>query len=398
MSQDIHWPSQSVTATNPSVGITGTPAPTSATEIAGVTTAGTLVPVHVTTDGAVFTTPEAGSLTNVNITEYGSVATSLGQKTSAASMPVVLASDETVPISAVALPLPAGASTSSNQVTQIGQLTTISSNTGTILAQQTNGTQTTSISGAGGTPTATVTAASTAATAANPGLVVSLSPNSPLPAGTNALGSVSITGTTPISGTVTANQGTAGATPWPVNIADYGGTATTLGQKVSASSMPVVLASDETVPISAVSLPLPAGAATASNQGTIISELTTISSNTGTILAQQTNGTQKATVFQGTPAALTVTQAAKAVGLTAVRLTVSGAAPAASRVVLVGSPAPGTATTVNFYIGSSTVTSTGATRGPSIQFGQSFIANNDAGDYWICSDTAGQTVDVMEQE
>src|ERR1700677_4427971 len=94
MSQNYTWPSVSVTATNPSVGLTGTTAPTSATEIAGVTTGGNLVPVHVTPTGAVFTTNEPGTFTDVNIAEYGGVATTLGQKTSAASAPVVIASDQ----------------------------------------------------------------------------------------------------------------------------------------------------------------------------------------------------------------------------------------------------------------------------------------------------------------
>ncbi len=71
--------------------------------------------------------------------------------------------------------------------------------------------------------------------------------------------------TQPVSGTVTANQGTANATPWNANaaqingavvvtaatgvqrvgIADSANTAILLGQKVMASSMPVVLASDQ---------------------------------------------------------------------------------------------------------------------------------------------------------
>lgn len=45
--------------------------------------------------------------------------------------------------------------------------------------------------------------------------------------------------------TVTANQGTANATPWNENVSQYGGTSTSLGQKVSASSIPVVIASDQ---------------------------------------------------------------------------------------------------------------------------------------------------------
>jgi hypothetical protein len=51
--------------------------------------------------------------------------------------------------------------------------------------------------------------------------------------------------TQPVSGTVTANQGTANATPWNENVAQWGGVATSLGQKVMASSVPVVIASDQ---------------------------------------------------------------------------------------------------------------------------------------------------------
>lgn len=73
-----------------------------------------------------------------------------------------------------------------------------------------------------GTNTASVKAASTAAVATDKALVVTLSPNTPLPAGSNALGSVTVTGTTAISGTVTANQGTANtlANKWPVQVTD----------------------------------------------------------------------------------------------------------------------------------------------------------------------------------
>jgi hypothetical protein len=56
----------------------------------------------------------------------------------------------------------------------------------------------------------TIKAASTAVAAADPALAVSLSPNSPLPAGANALGSVTVTGTvtttTGGNGTVVAGQ------------------------------------------------------------------------------------------------------------------------------------------------------------------------------------------------
>jgi len=68
------------------------------------------------------------------------------------------------------------------------------------------------------------------------------------PLSLNASGGLRVDGsgvTQPVSGTVTANQGTANATPWNENIAQWGGTATSLGQKVSASSVPVVIASDQ---------------------------------------------------------------------------------------------------------------------------------------------------------
>ena len=70
---------------------------------------------------------------------------------------------------------------------------------------------------------------------------------------------------------------TQGTIPWADNIADFGGVTVNIGQQIKAASMPVVLASDETVPvtgtfwqatqpISAAALPLPTGAATAANQ------------------------------------------------------------------------------------------------------------------------------------
>jgi len=52
------------------------------------------------------------------------------------------------------------------------------------------------------------------------------------------------TTTQPVSGTVTANQGTNNATPWNENIAQVGGAAVTQGQKAAASSIPVVLPND----------------------------------------------------------------------------------------------------------------------------------------------------------
>ena len=50
--------------------------------------------------------------------------------------------------------------------------------------------------------------------------------------------------TQPVSGTVTANQG---GSNWSINLAQVGGSSVSLGQKASASSIPVVVASDQSI-------------------------------------------------------------------------------------------------------------------------------------------------------
>jgi hypothetical protein len=227
----------------------------------------------------------------------------LGQKPMATSAPVVIASDQSdVPISAASLPLPAGAATSANQ---------------------TNGTQLTRITD--GTDTALVTAAGA--------LVVDASST-----------------IQPVSGTVTADQGSAAATAgaWPTKITDGVDTANvtaagalqvdgsavtqpisavslplptgaateatlatrateatlatrvadatvtarlnTLGQKLMVASAPVVIASDQsTLPVSVAALPLPTGAATAANQTTLGNQTTKINDGTNTAAVTAAN-------------------------------------------------------------------------------------------------------------
>lgn len=96
------------------------------------------------------------------------------------------------------------------------------------------------------------------------------------------------------------------------------------------------------------------------------------------------------------PSALTVKQAAITVGTTAVRLTTDGSAPSTTRRYLLAQIDPTSAAA--FFIGSSSVTSSGGTRGVRLISAGSFERENDAGDYYIISDTAGQTVFVVEQE
>lgn len=60
-----------------------------------------------------------------------------------------------------------------------------------------------------------------------------------------------------------------GPNPTNVNLAQVGGSAITEGQKTMAASLPVAIASDQsTIPVSAASLPLPAGASTSALQTT----------------------------------------------------------------------------------------------------------------------------------
>ncbi len=178
--------------------------PVSGTVTANIGTTGGLA-LDATLTGGAQTTRITDGVDTANVTAAGALQ--------------VDGSAVTQPISAAALPLPAGASTAANQTTL--------------------GSQTTKIND--GTNTAAVKAAATTPVVADPALVVTISPNSP---------------TQPVSGTVTANQGTAAAVAggWPVKITD--GVDTAL---VTAAGALVVDGSASTQPVS--------GTVTA-NQGT----------------------------------------------------------------------------------------------------------------------------------
>jgi len=420
MAQNYTWPAGFATAVSPSTGPNGAPIPSESTLVGGKSPTSTLLPLNTDASGNVIVSPLTASstvtanqgtaaavagawpilLTNGTNTAAvsaadalkvdgsavtqpisaaslplpagastaalqtqisGQLPSTLGQKTMAASLSVAVASDQsTIPVSAASLPLPSGAATAANQ---------------------TNGSQETQIVAGGNT--ASVTAASAlkvdGSAVTQPVSAASL----PLPSGasTSAL-------QTTISGQLPAS----------------------LGQKAMAASLSVAIASDQsavvvngsgvTKPISAVSLPLPTGAATAANQTNGNQETQIVQGgNTASVTAASAlkvdGSAVTQPVSQKTPAAGTITQAAISVGTSAVRLTVSGSVPSSTRSVLVATP--DAASTGKFYIGSSSVTSSGSTRGVQLQAGQIFTANSDAGDYWIISDTAAQTVEVMEQ-
>jgi hypothetical protein len=178
---------------------------------------------------------DAANAAKVNIGEYGGTAVTLGQKVMASSIPVALSSDQTV--------IP---------VSQSGTWTVQPGNTANTTPWLTTINQ--------GGNSATVTAS-------------------------NALKTDSSAVTQPVSGTVTSNQGTANATPWNENIAQFGGVNTSLGSKLSASSIPVVIASDQAVTvnlnqISAVSLTL--GSKTSANSIPVV-----IASDQGNVAVSQ---------------------------------------------------------------------------------------------------------------
>lgn len=228
MAQEFHYPSESASA-NPSVGVNGAPIPGSSTLVAGENPTGDQQPLQTDAAGNLLVAPAPGTTGDVNLVQVSGVAITLGQKLMAASLPVVLASDETVPISAVALPLPAGAATSANQTTEIASLASIDTHVTNI------DTNTIHVD----TDDVTIT-------------------SSVLPTGA----------------ATSANQSTEIA-----SLASIDGKLNSLGQKTMANSVPVVIASDQSaVAITAASLPLPAGAATAANQATEIASLSSINS------------------------------------------------------------------------------------------------------------------------
>jgi hypothetical protein len=166
-----------------------------------------------------------------------------GQKTMAASTPVVLPSDQAaIPVTV------SGVATSANQ---------------------TNGTQQTQITD-GVNGVAAVKAASTAAAAADKSVVVALSPNSPLPAGASVVGKVGIDQTTPGTtngvqvnaalpaggnriGKTTIRNSADSADIDPLADATFTGRINTQGQKTMAASTPVVLPSDQVVAVQGAS-------------------------------------------------------------------------------------------------------------------------------------------------
>lgn len=422
MSQVYFYPP--ATASNPSIGSNGALAPTSSTQVAGENPSGNLSPLQTDASGNLLVSLASDPLGPLDV----HITSPLGSQLKAASVSVAVASDQTVPVSAVSLPLPAGASTSALQTSGNASLSSIDGKLPPIGQHDLASSVSVAIAtdqgpvpvSASSLPLPTGAATSSLQTSGNASL-------SSIDGKMASLGQKSMAGSMPVA--IASDQSTlavsAVSLPLPSGAATAANQATeiaslssidgklgSLGQKAMAGSAPVVIASDQsTLPVSASALPLPSGAATSALQTSGNASLSSIDSKTPALgqalaaasvpvvltAAQITTLTPLTTVNAkaATPTAGTVTQAAITVGTSAVRLTVSGSAPSSTRSVLVATP--DSASVASFYIGSASVTNSGATRGVLILAGQSFIANSDAGDYYIVSSSAGQTVFVTEQ-
>lgn len=176
-------------------------------------------------------------------------------------------------VSAASLPLPSGASTSALQ-------STIDTSVNTLLK-----------------PSSTLSAVTTLGSITNP-----------LPAGTNALGSITntsfgINGTLPaFAATPTVNLGTIAGVATETTLSSINTKTPALGQAAMVGSQPVVIASNQsaipvtgtffqaTQPVSAASLPLPTGAATSVQQTTIDTSINTLLKPASTLAAVTTLG------------------------------------------------------------------------------------------------------------
>lgn len=395
-------------------------------------------------DGSAHTQPISGTVTTTqgtspwveNLTQVGGSALTLGQKTSAASIPVVISSDQS-PIAVTGT-----ITTSPNVNVHDGTGVSISS-TGSSLNVDVTNTIPVSQSGSWSVTANAGTNLNTSALALDTsvtglqvsqgsttsgekgslvqGAVTTSAPTyttgqtNPLSLTTSgALRTDSSGSTQPVSGTVTVNQGTS---PWVDNITQFGSNPVVTGTGTSGLGIPRVTVSNDSNILATQSgtwninnvtgtISLPTGASTSANQTTIITNQTNASQKTQIVDGSGNVDTIKAATIQSTtadtalvttprPTVGTITQSLRTIGTTALRATVSGSAPAATRSLL--AITADAASTAKFYIGSSTVTSSGATAGIQFTSTQPVIFNNDAADYWIISDTAGQSVYFMEQ-
>lgn len=342
---------------NLSIGVNGAPAPMESTEVGGINPMGNLQPLQTDSSGnllvSVASEPGApfhvivdssalptGAATSANqtteITELTGIHSdttaingktpALGQALEAASVPVVIASDQIVPVSATALPLPTGAATSANQ-TNASQKTQIVDGSGNVIASTSNALNVDVTNFPATTTVVQPTAANLNATIApltNSSVVkAQLQDNAgnALSSTTGAL-NVNVQNTIPISGTVAVTQST---TPWVDNISQFGGSNVVTGTGVSGAGIPrVTVASDSSITANAgTNLNTSALALDTSVNGILVTQGSTTSGEKGPLI-QGAVTTAAPTYSNAQTSPLSLTTAG------ALRVDGSGSTPAAS--------------------------------------------------------------------
>lgn len=336
---------------------------------------------HVIADSG-STTVVTGTPT-VNLTQVGSSNVSLGQTTGASSIPVVTASDIALSTGAVR--------TATGNLTATSQTVTINTSGATTILFMPTGTFSATVTfettGDGGTTWQSIQSWDYA----NAGLTNTANVSGRIYA-IPALGNtIRARCSTYASGTMVANfAATNGAFPaayvspvafFPIqgNVAE-GATAT--------NTNPVLVGGVFQTSPATITNGQQAYLQTDNTQNLLV--------KVNTALPAGTNAIGTVTAKAGTPTALTVKAAAVTIGTSAVRLTNDGLAAASTRVLLVAQLL--STSTANCFMGPSTVTSSGATRGIQMFPGQTFSFTNDAGDYYAICDAATQTFYITEQE
>lgn len=399
------WPTSTVSATSPSTGPTGVIAPTQATEVAGVTSGGILVPFRLDATGNYETLPlPTGAATAAKQDTGNTSVASIDTKTPAlvSGRVPVDGSGVTQPISAVALPLPTGAATSALQTQISSQLpatlgqkvmaqslpVTFASDqsplsayavdqvaSGTISALNAN-----LVSGA-------ATANSTVTLTGLQGMAAAVFQIPTAGVGT-LLAQMSVDGANWVATTLqNVNTGALAGNASLAVTGIYqfecaGATAVRVTANAYTSGAPVItLRSCARTGLIGLDSPLPAGTNAIGNIATV------------TTVAAVTSITNPVTAAQSTAAAKTVKSAQVTVGTTAVRATTDGSAVTAGRVVLKVKPSIQNGGSI--FIGPSTVTTS---NGLLILPAETMELNFDAGEYYLISDTAAQACYVLEQE
>lgn len=310
MSQQYRYPASSASVTIAASGVNGATAPVQSLQVGGQDGSGDLQPLSIDASGNLkvsasslpLPTGAATEATLLNVDTHvvamsAKLPATLGQKAMAASLAVVIASDQSaVPVSAASLPLPSGAATSAKQDTGNTSLSSIDGkitacNTGAVVVSS-------SALPSGAATEGTLSTLNGKVTACNTGAVVVSSSALPSGAATDSVATANgvLIGAVNESapGTDTASSGLNGrlqriAQRLTSMIAQL---PATLGQKAMAASLAVTIASDQST------LTVKQAAATTPSQASVVSSASNV-----TLLASNSSR-RGATVFNDSTAVL----------------------------------------------------------------------------------------------